>query len=51
MAQANSALAARVPELEAASGQREAPETSSEEADKGIYPPRPGRTAAPLLAA
>ncbi len=36
MAQANSALAARVPELEAASGQREAPETSSEEADKGI---------------
>jgi hypothetical protein len=36
MAQANSALAARVPELEAASGQREAPEMSSEEADKGI---------------
>ncbi len=29
-------VAARVPELEAASGQREAPETSSEEADKGI---------------
>jgi hypothetical protein len=38
MAQANSALAARVPELEAASGQREAPETSSEEADKGNIP-------------
>ena len=38
MAQANSALAARVPELEAASGQREAPETSSEEVDKGNIP-------------
>jgi hypothetical protein len=36
IAQANSTLAARVPELEAVSGQREAPETSSEEADKGI---------------
>jgi hypothetical protein len=39
MAQANAALAARVPELEAASGQREAPETPSEEADKGNAPP------------
>jgi hypothetical protein len=39
MAQANAALAARVPELEAAPGQREAPETPSQEADNGEVRP------------
>jgi hypothetical protein len=42
MAQAaNAALAARVPELEAAARQREAPETPPEEANSRDVPPEP----------